>query len=91
MQGNQTFLTNPEKADDIRPFTFDHSYWSSVRSDAHFASQEQVFADLGDEVLSNGASLSILVWSSKVVPQRGRATMRASLPMARPDLANRTV
>lgn len=55
MQGNQTLLTNPEKAEDVRSFTFDHAYWSSVASDSHFITQEQVFADLGQEVLDNGS------------------------------------
>jgi len=34
-------------------FTFDHSYWSHDRQDAHFAGQSQVFQDLGLDVVGN--------------------------------------
>ena len=34
-------------------FTFDFSYWSHDRNDSHFASQEKVFHDLGNDVVGN--------------------------------------
>ncbi|XP_067012385.2 kinesin-like protein Klp98A [Anabrus simplex] len=34
-----------------KDFTFDHSYWSFDSSDHHYASQEEVFNDLGTEVI----------------------------------------
>uniref|UniRef100_A0A131YJ83 Kinesin family member 16B n=1 Tax=Rhipicephalus appendiculatus TaxID=34631 RepID=A0A131YJ83_RHIAP len=37
----------------IKEFTFDYSYWSVHPSDAHFVTQEQVFNDLGQEVVDN--------------------------------------
>ncbi|KAF4525893.1 hypothetical protein B566_EDAN013142, partial [Ephemera danica] len=42
--------TNRERYKD---FTFDHSYWSFDSADPHFASQEQVFADLGTDVVDS--------------------------------------
>lgn len=41
--------------DKTRPhkFTFDYSYWSHDRRDAHFAGQSQVFQDLGLDVVEN--------------------------------------
>ncbi|XP_065310731.2 kinesin-like protein KIF16B isoform X1 [Dermacentor albipictus] len=37
----------------IKEFTFDYSYWSVHPSDQHFVTQEQVFNDLGQEVVDN--------------------------------------
>lgn len=36
-----------------RDFTFDYSYWSFDSQDEHFATQEQVFKDLGMDVVGN--------------------------------------
>ncbi|XP_020892318.1 kinesin-like protein KIF16B, partial [Exaiptasia diaphana] len=36
---------------DKKDFTFDFSYWSADSSDKHYASQEQVFKDLGVDVI----------------------------------------
>jgi len=36
-----------------KEFTFDHSYWSYDPKESHFASQEQVFNDLGLDVVLN--------------------------------------
>ncbi|GBP32381.1 Kinesin-like protein Klp98A [Eumeta japonica] len=36
-----------------KDFTFDHSYWSFDNEDKHYASQEQVFADLGLDVIDS--------------------------------------
>lgn len=32
-------------------FTFDYSYWSFDAEDSHFATQEQVYSDLGNDVV----------------------------------------
>lgn len=32
-------------------FTFDYSYWSFDKNDKHFATQEQVYDDLGTDVI----------------------------------------
>jgi len=37
----------------FKDFTFDYSYWSFEPKDSHFASQEQVFEDLGIDVVQN--------------------------------------
>uniref|UniRef100_A0A1E1XLW9 Putative kinesin-like protein n=3 Tax=Amblyomma TaxID=6942 RepID=A0A1E1XLW9_AMBSC len=37
----------------IKEFTFDYSYWSVNSRDPHFVTQEQVFNDLGQEVVDN--------------------------------------
>ncbi|CAG5127064.1 unnamed protein product, partial [Candidula unifasciata] len=37
----------------IREFTFDHSFWSLDEDDSNFASQEKVFAALGEDVVSS--------------------------------------
>ncbi|XP_053613367.1 kinesin-like protein Klp98A isoform X2 [Plodia interpunctella] len=36
-----------------KDFTFDHSYWSFDSGDSHYASQEQVFSDLGVDVIDS--------------------------------------
>ncbi|EDQ91427.1 uncharacterized protein MONBRDRAFT_15109, partial [Monosiga brevicollis MX1] len=53
MKGQQTTLSNPHATgqEDIKKFTFDHSYWSYDRDDSHYATQDQVFDDLGGDVL----------------------------------------
>ncbi|KAI9311973.1 hypothetical protein BX666DRAFT_1991430 [Dichotomocladium elegans] len=62
MSGNQTILTKPEElrakdgsnsADDVKAFTFDHSYWSADKNDPDYADQERVFKDLGVELLDH--------------------------------------
>jgi len=52
MQDTQTILTNP-KDGTTKVFNFDKSFWSSDSSDAHYAGQEDVFADVGTGVLDN--------------------------------------
>lgn len=56
MDGKKTRLMKPSKQastlrDHFHDFTFDHSYWSLDQNDGHFASQEQVFLDLGTDVV----------------------------------------
>ena len=36
------FFSSLQTPNDIKDFTFDHSYWSSDSRDRHFATQEQV-------------------------------------------------
>ncbi|ETE60266.1 Kinesin-like protein KIF1C, partial [Ophiophagus hannah] len=49
----QAGITNPKQAKDApKSFTFDYSYWShTTEHDPHFASQEQVYKDIGEEML----------------------------------------
>uniref|UniRef100_A0A8C0QSB0 Kinesin-like protein n=1 Tax=Chelonoidis abingdonii TaxID=106734 RepID=A0A8C0QSB0_CHEAB len=54
MQGKSTCITNPKLTKDApKNFTFDYSYWShtSVSEDPTFASQRQVYKDIGEEML----------------------------------------
>ncbi|KAG0189862.1 kinesin-like protein Klp8 [Apophysomyces sp. BC1034] len=58
MEGNQTILTKPpqnksEKAEELKAFTFDKSYWSADKTDDHYADQCLVYNDLGRELLDH--------------------------------------
>ncbi|KAM3959288.1 LOW QUALITY PROTEIN: kinesin-like protein 98A [Aphomia sociella] len=44
---------NDGSREKYKDFTFDHSYWSYDSEDKHYASQEQVFADLGLDVIDS--------------------------------------
>ncbi|XP_054289837.1 kinesin-like protein Klp98A [Macrosteles quadrilineatus] len=50
MEGKKTRIMS-KSPDQFKDFTFDHSYWSFDEGDPHFASQEQVFRDLGKDVV----------------------------------------
>uniref|UniRef100_A0A098LXN8 Kinesin-like protein KIF1C n=1 Tax=Hypsiglena sp. JMG-2014 TaxID=1550645 RepID=A0A098LXN8_9SAUR len=53
MQGATTCIANPKQAKESpKSFTFDYSYWSHTsEEDPHFASQQQVYKDIGEEML----------------------------------------
>ncbi|XP_042333242.1 kinesin-like protein KIF1C [Sceloporus undulatus] len=53
MQGKNTCIVNPKQSKDaIKNFTFDYSYWSHTsEEDPNFASQRQVYKDIGEEML----------------------------------------
>lgn len=53
MQGNSTCISNPKQPKDApKSFTFDYSYWShTTEDDPQFASQRQVYKDIGEEML----------------------------------------
>lgn len=53
MQGKTTCISNPKQAKDApKNFTFDYSYWSHTsEEDPNFASQWQVYKDIGEEML----------------------------------------
>ncbi|XP_051516619.1 kinesin-like protein KIF1C isoform X2 [Myxocyprinus asiaticus] len=53
MQGNTTCIWNPKQPKDAaKNFSFDYSYWShSTEEDPAFASQRQVYLDIGEEML----------------------------------------
>ena len=58
MEGKKTRLIKPSKIasslrDNHHDFTFDYSYWSLDAKDDHFATQEQVFNDLGTDVVDS--------------------------------------
>ncbi|XP_041925345.1 kinesin-like protein KIF1C isoform X1 [Alosa sapidissima] len=53
MQGKSTCITNPKQPKDgAKNFTFDYSYWSHTSAeDPAFVSQQQVYRDIGEEML----------------------------------------
>ncbi|XP_061446830.1 kinesin-like protein KIF1C [Rhineura floridana] len=53
MQGKTTCIASPKQAKDaLKNFTFDYSYWSHTsEEDPNFASQKQVYKDIGEEML----------------------------------------
>lgn len=52
MQGNTTCIWNPKQPKEAKNFTFDYSYWShSTEEDPAFVSQQQVYLDIGEEML----------------------------------------
>ncbi|XP_031167521.1 kinesin-like protein KIF1A isoform X27 [Sander lucioperca] len=52
MSGNTTTIINPKQAKDNKSFNFDYSYWSHTSpEDINFASQLQVYKDIGEEML----------------------------------------
>lgn len=53
MFDNSTFVADGGSniREKCKTFTYDHSYWSVDNKDSHFASQEQVFQDLGKGVI----------------------------------------
>ena len=58
MEGPTTFITNPRcqlgEADAIKSFNYDYSYWSHTdKTDPHFVTQQQVYEDLGIEMLDH--------------------------------------
>ncbi|XP_067301440.1 kinesin-like protein KIF1C [Pseudorasbora parva] len=53
MQGNTTCILNPKQPKEAaKNFSFDYSYWShSTEDDPAFASQTQVYRDIGEQML----------------------------------------
>lgn len=51
MTGQKTTIVNPKVDNNAKTFTYDYSYWSSNQDDPNFADQEQVYQDIGVEML----------------------------------------
>ncbi|XP_059923195.1 kinesin-like protein KIF1A isoform X9 [Gadus macrocephalus] len=52
MNGNTTTILNPKQPKENKSFNFDYSYWShTTPEDSNFASQLQVYKDIGEEML----------------------------------------
>uniref|UniRef100_A0A8C9TKG4 plus-end-directed kinesin ATPase n=1 Tax=Scleropages formosus TaxID=113540 RepID=A0A8C9TKG4_SCLFO len=52
MSGNTTTIINPKVPKDNKSFSFDYSYWSHTSpEDINYASQQQVYKDIGEEML----------------------------------------
>lgn len=53
MSDRKTIIANPRDKDEVKEFTFDHSYWSFQPNDANFASQSLIFNDLGEGIVDD--------------------------------------
>uniref|UniRef100_A0A158Q8M3 Kinesin-like protein unc-104 n=1 Tax=Elaeophora elaphi TaxID=1147741 RepID=A0A158Q8M3_9BILA len=53
MAGNTTTIIGGSTPERTHSFNFDYSYWSFNRDDSNFASQQQVYQDLGVEMLDH--------------------------------------
>ncbi|XP_028858111.1 kinesin-like protein KIF1A isoform X2 [Denticeps clupeoides] len=54
MSGNTTTILNPKQPKDNKSFNFDYSYWSHTSpEDINYASQQQVYRDIGEEMLQH--------------------------------------
>ncbi|XP_053539640.1 kinesin-like protein KIF1A isoform X5 [Ictalurus punctatus] len=52
MSGNTTTIINPKVPKETKSFNFDYSYWSHTSpEDSNYASQQQVYRDIGEEML----------------------------------------
>ncbi|XP_013979225.1 kinesin-like protein KIF1A isoform X5 [Salmo salar] len=52
MSGNTTTILNPKQPKENKSFNFDYSYWSHTSpKDINFAGQQQVYKDIGEEML----------------------------------------
>ncbi|KAL4630705.1 kinesin-like protein KIF1A isoform X2 [Arapaima gigas] len=52
MSGNTTTIINPKVPKENKSFNFDYSYWSHTSpEDTNYASQQQVYKDIGEEML----------------------------------------
>ncbi|XP_066520577.1 kinesin-like protein KIF1A isoform X4 [Hoplias malabaricus] len=52
MSGNTTTILNPKVPKETKSFNFDYSYWSHTSpEDINYASQQQVYKDIGEEML----------------------------------------
>uniref|UniRef100_A0A3B3RH97 plus-end-directed kinesin ATPase n=1 Tax=Paramormyrops kingsleyae TaxID=1676925 RepID=A0A3B3RH97_9TELE len=52
MTGNTTTILNPKQPKEAKSFNFDFSYWSHTSpEDINYASQQQVYRDIGEEML----------------------------------------
>lgn len=70
MDGKQTRLLKPvrtptsgrESTADSNNFTFDYSYWSFDKKDSNFTSQNQVYDDLGTDVINCAFQGKLRLW-----------------------------
>ncbi|XP_041119618.1 kinesin-like protein KIF1A isoform X21 [Polyodon spathula] len=54
MTGNTTTILNPKQPKENKSFNFDYSYWSHTSpEDINYASQQQVYRDIGEEMLQH--------------------------------------
>uniref|UniRef100_A0A4W3I2C2 plus-end-directed kinesin ATPase n=1 Tax=Callorhinchus milii TaxID=7868 RepID=A0A4W3I2C2_CALMI len=55
MSGNTTTIVNPKQPKEaLKSFNFDYSYWShTTPADINYASQQQVYRDIGEEMLQH--------------------------------------
>ncbi|KAF9408807.1 kinesin-like protein Klp8 [Podila epigama] len=56
MDGNMTTIVKPDSDGQQKSFSFDHSYWSFDKADPNYAGQQQIYEDLGVELLNHAFS-----------------------------------
>ncbi|XP_022665709.1 kinesin-like protein unc-104 isoform X3 [Varroa destructor] len=97
MKDNTTVIENP-KDNTFKSFNYDYSYWSSNTEDAHFAGQDQVYADIGEEMLQhafNGYNVCIFAYGqtgagkSYTMMGRSEAGQEGIIPHICKDLFNK--
>ncbi|XP_072306265.1 kinesin-like protein KIF1B isoform X2 [Eucyclogobius newberryi] len=95
MQGNTTTILNPKAPKEpAKTFSFDHSYWSHTSpDDPSFAGQDQVYNDIGKEMLAHafeGYNVCIFAYgqtgAGKSYTMMGREGQEGIIPMLCEDL-----
>uniref|UniRef100_A0A8C7GN47 plus-end-directed kinesin ATPase n=1 Tax=Oncorhynchus kisutch TaxID=8019 RepID=A0A8C7GN47_ONCKI len=85
MSGNTTTILNPKQPKENKSFNFDYSYWSHTSpKDINFAGQQQVYKDIGEEMLLHafeGYNVCIFAYG-----QTGSG--KSYTMMGKPDLKN---
>uniref|UniRef100_A0AAZ3Q237 plus-end-directed kinesin ATPase n=1 Tax=Oncorhynchus tshawytscha TaxID=74940 RepID=A0AAZ3Q237_ONCTS len=85
MSGNTTTILNPKQPKENKSFNFDYSYWSHTSpEDINFAGQQQVYKDIGEEMLLHafeGYNVCIFAYG-----QTGSG--KSYTMMGKPDLKN---
>ncbi|KAK3820016.1 MAG: hypothetical protein J3Q66DRAFT_336070 [Benniella sp.] len=101
MEGNMTTITKPEGPEGggvgpSKSFSFDHSYWSFDKNDAHYAGQQRLYEDLGVELLNHafdGYNTCIVAYgqtgSGKSYSMMGYGEERGIIPLSCHELFRR--
>ncbi|KAF8944373.1 kinesin-like protein Klp8 [Haplosporangium gracile] len=101
MDSNMTTITKPDGPDGsgggaTKAFSFDHSYWSFDKNDPNYAGQQQLYEDLGVELLNhsfNGYNTCIVAYgqtgSGKSYSMMGYGEDRGIIPLSCHELFKR--
>lgn len=96
MNGQTTIISNPKITDSLKSFNYDYSYWSHDINDPNFASQEQVYQDIGEEMLVHafeGYNVCIFAYgqtgAGKSYTMMGKQDEEGIIPYICKDLFNK--
>ncbi|RUS18586.1 hypothetical protein BC937DRAFT_88595 [Endogone sp. FLAS-F59071] len=97
MEGNQTIISTPDdqkkgNEQDVKPFTFDKSYWSADKNDPTYADQQTVYNDVGEELLDHafdGYNCYGQTGSGKSYSMMGYGEDKGIIPRTCEELFNR--